>query len=87
MRKVLLALAAATIMAGAAVAGEPLTDQQMDKVAAGFTAYTVLPPPGTPPLTTTVVNLSFFPSTPTRFPTGLGSLQVVGISGLLMQLF
>ena len=41
MRKILLALTAATIMAGTAVAGERLTDQQMDKVAAGFTACSV----------------------------------------------
>jgi len=39
VRKILLALTAATIMTGSAVAGERLTDQQMDGVTAGFTAY------------------------------------------------
>jgi len=36
MRKALLALGAASLMAGTAMAAEPLTNQQMDKVAAGI---------------------------------------------------
>jgi hypothetical protein len=39
MRKILLALIAATVMAGTAIAREQLADQQMDKVAAGFEAF------------------------------------------------
>ena len=40
MRRFLLALTAATIMAGTAIAREPLTDDRMDGVIAGFEAYT-----------------------------------------------
>jgi hypothetical protein len=38
MKKMLIALAALPFMAGAAAAGQPLNDQQMDRVTAGFTA-------------------------------------------------
>jgi hypothetical protein len=41
MRKVLMALAALPFMAGVAMAGQPLTDQQMDRVTAGFSALSV----------------------------------------------
>ncbi|HUK07921.1 MAG TPA: hypothetical protein VLX09_08650 [Stellaceae bacterium] len=39
MRKVLLALGVAPLMAGTAMAGQPLTDNQMDGVTAGFAAF------------------------------------------------
>ena len=88
MRKVLPVLGFVLLMTSTAMAAEPLNDSQMDGVTAGFEVFSgPPPPPGTPPLTSTVVYVSFFPSAPTRFPTGLGSLQVVGISGLLPQLF
>jgi hypothetical protein len=38
MKKLLIALAALPLTAGVAAAGQPLNDQQMDKVTAGFTA-------------------------------------------------
>jgi hypothetical protein len=38
MKKVLMGLAALPLLAGVATAGQPLTDQQMDRVTAGFTA-------------------------------------------------
>jgi hypothetical protein len=38
MKKLLLAVAALPYMASAATAGQPLTDRQMDKVTAGFSA-------------------------------------------------
>lgn len=41
MKKLLMALAALPFMAGAAAAGQPLSDQQMDKVTAGFTALSI----------------------------------------------
>lgn len=41
MKKLFLALAALPFMAGAAAAGQPLSDQQMDKVTAGFTALSI----------------------------------------------
>ena len=46
MRKILLALTAATIMASTAVGGEPLTDQQMDAVIAGAANFPPLYGPG-----------------------------------------
>jgi len=39
MRKVLLALGLAPLMAGTAMAAQPLTDNQMDGVTAGFAAF------------------------------------------------
>jgi hypothetical protein len=39
MRKVLLALGVAPLMAGTAMAAQPLTDNQMDGVTAGFAAF------------------------------------------------
>lgn len=41
MKKVLLGLAALPFLAGVAVAGQPLTNQQMDQVTAGFTSISV----------------------------------------------
>jgi hypothetical protein len=41
MKKVLMGLAALPFLAGAAAAGEPLTDRQMDRVTAGFTATSI----------------------------------------------
>jgi hypothetical protein len=38
MKKLILALAMIPLTAGVAVAGQPLTDKQMDKVTAGFSA-------------------------------------------------
>ena len=39
MRKFLLALGVAPLMAGTAMAAQPLTDNQMDGVTAGFAAF------------------------------------------------
>jgi len=39
VRKVLLALGVAPLMAGTAMAAQPLTDNQMDGVTAGFAAF------------------------------------------------
>lgn len=43
MKKLLIALAAVPFMASAAIAGQPqnLSDRQMDKVTAGFTAISI----------------------------------------------
>jgi|SRR5579864_6185545 len=41
MRKLLTVLATLPFMAGVAVAGQPLSDQQMDRVTAGFSAISV----------------------------------------------
>lgn len=41
MKKLLMALAALPFIAGAAAAGQQLSDQQMDKVTAGFTAISI----------------------------------------------
>jgi hypothetical protein len=41
MKKVLMGMAALPFLAGAAVAGQPLTNQQMDRVTAGFTSIAV----------------------------------------------
>jgi hypothetical protein len=41
MRKLLMGLAAVPFWVGMAVAGQPLTDQQMDRVTAGFSAISV----------------------------------------------
>ena len=41
MKKVLMGLAALPFLAGVAVAGQPLTDRQMDRVTAGFTATSI----------------------------------------------
>ena len=41
MKKVLMGLAALPFLAGVAVAGQPLTDQQLDRVTAGFTALSI----------------------------------------------
>jgi hypothetical protein len=41
MNKLLLAIAALPLMAGAANAAQPLNDKQMDRVTAGFTAISV----------------------------------------------
>jgi hypothetical protein len=41
MKKLVIALAALPFMAGAAAAGQPLNDNQMDKVTAGFTALSI----------------------------------------------
>ena len=41
MKKVLMGLAALPFLAGVAVAGQPLTDGQMDRVTAGFTATSI----------------------------------------------
>jgi hypothetical protein len=41
MKKVLMSLAALPLLAGVAVAGQPLTDQQLDRVTAGFTAASI----------------------------------------------
>lgn len=41
MKKLFVALAALPFMAGVAAAGEPLTNQQMDRVTAGFTALSI----------------------------------------------
>ena len=38
MKKVLMGLAALPFLAGVAAAGQPLTNQQMDRVTAGFTS-------------------------------------------------
>src|SRR5437764_12095662 len=39
MNKFVLGLAAVPLLAGAASAGQPLTDKQMDSVTAGFSAF------------------------------------------------
>jgi hypothetical protein len=41
MKKVLMGLAALPFLAGAAAAGQQLTDQQLDRVTAGFTATSI----------------------------------------------
>jgi hypothetical protein len=41
MKKVLMGLAALPFLAGVAMAGQPLTNQQMDRVTAGFTATSI----------------------------------------------
>jgi hypothetical protein len=41
MKKVLMGLAALPFLAGVAVAGEPLTAKQMDRVTAGFSAISI----------------------------------------------
>ena len=41
MRKLLMGLAAVPFWVGMAVAGQPLTDQQLDRVTAGFSAISV----------------------------------------------
>lgn len=41
MKKLLIALAALPLMAGVASAGQPLSDRQMDRVTAGFTALSI----------------------------------------------
>jgi hypothetical protein len=41
MKKVLMGLAALPFLAGVAAAGQPLSNQQMDRVTAGFTALSV----------------------------------------------
>jgi hypothetical protein len=41
MKKVLMGLAALPFLAGVAAAGQPLTDQQLDRVTAGFTATSI----------------------------------------------
>jgi hypothetical protein len=41
MKKVLMGLAVLPFLAGVAAAGQPLTDQQMDRVTAGFTATSI----------------------------------------------
>lgn len=41
MKKMLMGLAALPFLAGVAVAGQPLTDQQLDRVTAGFTSISV----------------------------------------------
>jgi hypothetical protein len=41
MKKVLMGMAALPFLAGAAAAGQPLTNQQMDRVTAGFTSIAV----------------------------------------------
>jgi len=41
MKKVLMGLAALPFLAGGAVAGQPLTDRQMDRVTAGYTATSI----------------------------------------------
>ena len=68
MRKALLVLTAATIVTGTAVAGEPLTNQQMDKVAAGFYACSSLPCLPTPTMVTIIVNNPFQPVVLSSYP-------------------
>ena len=41
MKKLLMALAMLPLMAGVAAAGQPLSDQQMDRVTAGFSALSI----------------------------------------------
>jgi len=41
MKKVLVGLAALPLLAGVAAAGQPLTDQQLDRVTAGFTSTSI----------------------------------------------
>jgi hypothetical protein len=41
MKKVLMGLATLPFLAGVAVAGQPLTNQQMDRVTAGFAATSI----------------------------------------------
>ena len=41
MKKVLMGLAVLPFLAGIAAAGEPLTNQQMDRVTAGFNALSI----------------------------------------------
>ena len=63
MRKVVLALGMVSLMAGTAMAAEPLTDQTMDTVTAG--GIPVIAVPGTP-----IVNPGFggVPGTPIAKP-------------------
>jgi hypothetical protein len=58
MKKLLMGVAALPFCMGVAVAGQPLTNQQMDRVTAGFTAVSIadaegLVGTGAPLLTTT----------------------------------
>jgi hypothetical protein len=41
MKKVLMGMAALPFLAGAAAAGQPLTNQQMDRVTAGFSSVAI----------------------------------------------
>lgn len=41
MKKALMGLAVLPFLAGIAVAGEPLSNQQMDRITAGFTAISI----------------------------------------------
>jgi len=41
MKKVLIGMAMVPFLVGVAAAGEPLTNQQMDRVTAGFTALSI----------------------------------------------
>jgi len=67
MRKILLVLTAATIMAGTAVAGEPLTDHQMDGVTAGFEVFSG-PTPGEPQVLQALAPTVTSTATPTPTP-------------------
>jgi hypothetical protein len=58
MRKIVLAVGVASLLTGTAMAAEPLTDQKMDKVAAGL-LIVAIPPivnPGAPFGPTPIVN-------------------------------
>jgi len=78
MRKILLVLSVAPFMAGTAMAAQPLTDNQMDGVSAGFEASPELIElvgsltPGPPPPLVTRDN---FPPTAFTPPTGQNPFQ------------
>jgi hypothetical protein len=89
MRNLLLALCLAPLVAGTAVAAGPLTDRQMDNVAAGFDIFVPgIEPigpsaPAQPPLTGREICSACFPSAVVQFPSGVNPLQFVGTSRLL----
>jgi hypothetical protein len=90
MRKLLLGLAVLPFLAGVSLAGQPqpLTDQQMDKVSAGFdfmevdvnnvgaTAVFVNEGPRSPP-----PGGSFLSISGTPYPSGVNSFQLFAIFG------
>jgi hypothetical protein len=88
MRKFILALCAAPLMAGTAMAAETLADLEMDKVAAGFDIYV----PGIEPIGPSTQSQSAFtgkeicsacfPSAVAQFSIGLDAFQSMGVSRL-----
>jgi len=78
MRKFLLALGIAPLLAGTAVAGEALSDNQMDRVTAGLILPGGIQMP--PVLPDKQIFLSLLPSTHTPFPYGINVFEWLGLS-------